>query len=279
MIKNYAEEYRVEPGQEIDLKGHDPYYRGELKKKQGNRRLEELRAELAALQELLYAEGKQKLLVVLQGIDSSGKDGTIRRVFGAVNPQGTKVTSFKVPTRKEMNHDYLWRVHPHAPGRGKIAIFNRSHYEEVLVARVRNLVPRETWEKRYRHINEFERLLADEGTTILKFFLHISKERQAERFLARLDRPHKRWKFDPGDLDDRRYFDDYRKAFEDMLSQTSTSHAPWYIIPSDRKWYRNLAVAEIVAGRLNSLEMKYPEEVKNLDDYRVTLEKMIKSKS
>jgi len=223
----------------------------------------------------MYAEHKQKLLIVLQGIDTSGKDGTIEHVFGDVNPQGTKVINFKVPTKKELDHDYLWRVHQHTPGKGEIVIFNRSHYEDVLVVRVHDIVPEDVWKKRYDQINDFERLLADEGTTIRKFFLHVSKQEQAKRFLARLDRPQKRWKFNPGDLEEREYWDDYIAAFEDVLSKTSTPWAPWYVVPADRKWYRNLVVASVVLDSLKSLDMQFPEEVPEIDSYRSQLTAMI----
>lgn len=269
------DQYRVPPEKKVDLNKFPTKYEGEITKKDGKARLKDCNKALFDLQELLYAEHKQKLLVVLQAIDTGGKDSTIRHVFGDVNPQGTKVTNFKVPTPNELAHDYLWRVHPHTPGSGEIAIFNRSHYEDVLVVRVHNLVPKSVWQKRYQHINEFERLLAEEGTTILKFFLNISKTEQAERFLARLDRPHKRWKFNPGDLKERDYWEDYKHAFEDMLTHTSTPWAPWYVIPSDRKWYRNLAVAEIVVQKLQSLNMKFPEEVEDIDAYRDELKRMI----
>lgn len=269
------DQYRIPPKKKVDLDTIPTRYEGDIKKKEGKDRLKEYNKTLFDLQELLYAEYKQKLLVVLQAIDTGGKDSTIRHVFGDVNPQGTKVTNFKVPTPVELAHDYLWRVHPHTPGNGEIAIFNRSHYEDVLVVRVHNLVPKAVWEKRYAHINEFERLLAEEGTTILKFYLHISKTEQAERFLARLDRPHKRWKFNPGDLKERDHWEDYKHAFEDMLSLTSTPWAPWYVIPSDRKWYRNLAVAEVVVQKLQSLNMQFPAEVENIDSYRDALKRMI----
>ena len=223
----------------------------------------------------MYAEHKRKVLIVLQGIDTSGKDSTIRHVFGDVNPQGTKVANFKVPTEKELDHDYLWRVHPHTPGKGEIVIFNRSHYEDVLVVRVHGLVPEKVWKRRYDHINEFERLLAEEGTTILKFFLNVSEEEQARRFLARLDQPEKRWKFNPGDLEEREYWDDYTKAYEDMLCKTSTDWAPWYVIPSDRKWYRNLVVASVIVKTLQNLDMQFPEEVPEIDKYRNLLVEMI----
>ncbi|MDX1690651.1 MAG: polyphosphate kinase 2 family protein [Acidimicrobiia bacterium] len=215
------------------------------------------------LQELLYAEGKRRLLVVLQATDTGGKDGTIRHVFDGVNPQGVKVASFKKPTPRELAHDYLWRVHRHVPGDGEITIFNRSHYEDVLVVRVHSLVPEERWSKRYDHINEFERMLADEGTTIRKFFLHISKEEQAERLQARLDDPSKHWKFSLGDLDERKRWDDYQAAFEDMVNRTSTPWAPWYVVPADRKWYRNLVVGQVLVDTLEGFDMQYPE---NEDD-------------
>jgi PPK2 family polyphosphate:nucleotide phosphotransferase len=268
-------DYRVAPETQVSLRKHAPYYSGAMQKSEGKARLKALGQELAGLQELLYAEGLRKVLIVLQGIDTSGKDSTIRHVFGRVNPQGTRVVNFKVPTRRELDHDYLWRVHPHTPGRGEIVIFNRSHYEDVLVVRVHDLVPRQVWERRYQHINDFERLLTDEGTTILKFFLHISKKEQAERFLARIDRPHKRWKFNPDDLKERRHWDAYTAAFEEMLSRTSTPWAPWHVIPSDRKWYRNLSVAEAVVRTLTSFNMQFPEELPEIDSYRARLQAML----
>ena len=271
--------YRVEPGNQIDLSQFETYYQGDLSKDDGKGQLKDQNKVLRDLQELLYAEHRQKLLVVLQGIDTSGKDSTIRHVFGDVNPQGTKVVNFKVPTRKELDHDYLWRVHPHTPGNGEIVIFNRSHYEDVLVVRVHGLVPDSVWEKRYEHINGFEKLLADEGTTILKFFLHISKKEQAERFLARLDRPHKRWKFNPDDLAERDHWEDYTAAFEDMLSRTSTPWAPWYVVPSDRKWYRNLVVSSVIIEALQSLDMRFPEEVPDIDAFRSRLVAMIEGET
>jgi PPK2 family polyphosphate:nucleotide phosphotransferase len=269
------DQYCIPPDMKVDLDTFPTRYEGDIKKKEGKAQLKDYNKALFDLQELLYAEHRQKLLVVLQAIDTGGKDSTIRHVFGDVNPQGTKVANFKVPTPVELAHDYLWRVHPHTPGSGEIVIFNRSHYEDVLVVRVHNLVPKSVWEKRYEHINAFERLLADEGTTILKFFLHISKTEQAERFLARLDRPHKRWKFNPGDLKERDHWEDYKHAFEDMLTHTSTPWAPWYVIPSDRKWYRSLTVAEVVVEKLQSLNMQFPAEVENIESYRDELQRMI----
>ena len=269
------EQYRIPPETKVDLSQYATSYQGELDKITGKSQLMEHNRALSDIQELMYAEHKQKLLVVLQGIDTSGKDGTIEHVFGDVNPQGTKVISFKVPTKEELDHDYLWRVHQHTPGDGEIVIFNRSHYEDVLVVRVHDLAPKEVWKKRYDQINAFEKLLAEEGTTIRKFFLHISKKQQARRFLARLDRPQKRWKFNPGDLEEREYWGDYKAAFEDMLSKTSTPWAPWYVVPSDRKWYRNLIVATVVLETLQSLGMAFPEEVPEIDAYRSQLAAMI----
>ena len=273
------QDYQITPDTQVNLKDYETYYDGDIKKKAGKKQLIEVSKNLRDLQELLYAEGKQKVLVVLQGIDASGKDGTIKNVFGWVNPQGTHIASFKVPTNKELAHDYLWRIHQRTPGAGEIVVFNRSHYEDVLVVRVENLVPHYVWEKRYQHINEFERMLADEGTTILKFFLHMSHSRQARRFLSRLDRPHKRWKFDPQDLEKRLDWHAYLAAFEDMLSKTSTPWAPWFVIPSDRRWLRNLTIGEIIVDTLNGLDMQFPKEVEGIDAYRDELQAMVEGKT
>ena len=253
--------YRFPDGAVVDLSVLDPRDTSafEGSKSDGKARLKELTDELEDLQELLHAEGRHKLLVVLQAMDTGGKDGTIRHVFDGVNPLGVKVASFRQPTVEELAHDYLWRVHRHTPGDGEIAIFNRSHYEDVLVVRVHHLVPETVWSRRYDHINAFEQLLADEGTTILKFFLHISREEQAERLQARLDDPAKHWKFSVGDLDERARWDDYMAAYEAVLSRTSTDHAPWYVVPADRKWYRNLVVSTIVTDTLRGFDMSYPQ--------------------
>ena len=226
----------------------------------------ELNDRLSALQERLWAEGQRSLLVVLQAMDTGGKDGVIRRVVDGVNPQGVKVASFKVPTPEDLAHDYLWRIHRHTPGKGEIVIFNRSHYEDVLVVRVHNLAPPEVWEKRFEHINAFERLLADEGTTILKFYLHISADEQKARLQARLDEPNKRWKFNPGDLKDRAFWGDYMHAYEDVLSKTSMPWAPWYIIPANRKWYRDLVIGTVIIETLEKLDMHYPQPAETLDE-------------
>jgi len=259
--------YRVKPGVKVDLSAWDPNEKRTFpgKKKEGKRALRGLNKRLQDLQELLYAEHKHQVLIVLQAPDTGGKDGTIRHVFEGVNPQGVRVASFKVPTKKELDHDYLWRIHKQTPGRGEIVIFNRSHYEDVLVVRVHDLVPKDVWCKRYDHINAFERMLADEGTTILKFFLLIDLDEQKERLQARLDEPNKRWKFNPDDLAERKLWPDYMRAYEDMLSKTSKDWAPWYIVPANRKWYRNLVVANVVLETLEGLNMSFPQPVEDLD--------------
>ena len=213
---------------------------------------------MSDLQYRLYAEGKRSLLIVLQGIDAGGKDGTIRHVMEAFNPLSTEVTAFKVPDGAERRHDYLWRVHKALPEHGQIGIFNRSHYEDVLVVRVHDLVPKETWKKRYRHINEFERMLTDSGTVILKFFLYISKDEQKKRFEERLADPTKNWKFSMGDLKERQQWDTYMEAFEAALTECSTPWAPWYLIPANKKWYRNLAISEIITETLDGMNLHFP---------------------
>jgi len=215
--------------------------------------------KLVKLQEMLYAERKRRVLIVLQGIDTAGKDGTIKFLSGALHPLGTRIASFGVPTEPELAHDYLWRIHAQVPGNGQIVIFNRSHYESVLVERVHELVPKARWSKRYDHINDFERLLIDEGTTIVKFFLQIDRDEQLQRLQSRYEDPTKRWKFNVGDLEERKLWDAYRDAFEDALSRCSTSAAPWYVIPSNHKWFRNLAVGEIVTDTLAGLGLAYPK--------------------
>ena len=254
-------QHLVEPGKKIKLADIDPQDTGKFKggKEEGLKEIAKLNEKLQELQELLYAEGKHKVLVVLQAMDTGGKDGTIRRVFDGVNPQGVKVASFKVPTSEEMAHDYLWRVHKVVPANGELVVFNRSHYEDVLVVRVHNYVPKEVWSKRYEQINAFEKLLAENGTTILKFFLHINKDEQKERLQARLDDPSKHWKFSVGDLAERKLWDDYQAAYEDALSKTSTEHAPWYVVPANRKWYRDLVISTVLVDTLKGLRMKYPE--------------------
>ena len=261
------ENYRVPPGREIDLGSWptDDAAAFAGSKAEARKRLKDLGKEIAELQRVLWAQARHKLLVVLQALDTGGKDGTIRRVFGRSNPQGVRVANFKAPTRIELAHDYLWRVHAHAPATGEIVVFNRSHYEDILIVRVLGLVPEDRWQRRYEHIAAFEQLLADEGTTILKFYLHISKETQRERLQARLDHPEKRWKFNKGDLDHRARWPEYMAAYQEAIARTSTAHAPWYIVPSDRKWYRNLVVAETVAETLRGLGLEYPPPEEDLD--------------
>lgn len=260
-------QFRVKPGTKIDLSKWDPNDTGGFKggKEKGLSELAELNSRLEALQEVLFAEHKHKVLVILQAMDTGGKDGAIRRVFDRVNPSGVRVASFKAPTPQELDHDYLWRVHQQVPGRGEMVIFNRSHYEDVLVVRVHNYVPPEVWGERYEQINDFERMLAENGTTILKFYLHIDQQEQKERLQARLDDPTKRWKFRTGDLEERKFWPDYMKAFEDVLSRTSTAHAPWYIVPANRKWFRDLCISTILVKTLEGLKMQYPEPEDNLN--------------
>ena len=260
-----TDRYRVAPDDDVDLGRWPTADNGDWDRDDAEKRTRELNKELEDLQELLYAQNVHKVLVVIQGTDTGGKDGTIRHVFDHVNPQGVKVASFKQPNTTELARDYLWRVHAQVPARGEITIFNRSHYEDVLVVRVHDLVPRSQWERRYDHINAFEKMLADEGTTIVKLFLHISKDEQRERLQARLDEPHKNWKFSLGDLSEREHWDDYQAAFTAMLDRSSTDHAPWYVIPADRKWFRNLLVSEIMVQTLTGLDMDWPDPEDDLE--------------
>ena len=269
-MKLDADDFWVKPGSTVSLKDVDTsgkkYFDGD--KKAGQDELLKDRDDIAKFQEILYAEHKQRLLVVLQAMDTAGKDGTIRAVFDGVNPQGVRVANFKAPTLPELDHDYLWRVHSQTPSKGEMVVFNRSHYEDVLVVRVHQLVPEEQWRKRYRHIREFERLLSDEGTTILKFFLHIDLDTQKERLLDRIDTPEKNWKFNPGDIDERKLWPDYMKAYEEALSETSTEWAPWYIVPSDHNWVRDLVVAGVIAETMRKMNPQYPCPVENIAQFR-----------
>lgn len=262
---DYRKKLVVSPGSRVKLRKVDPDWCGahtdEIEAKAA---LERNVARLEKLQEMLYAEQRHSLLIVLQGIDAAGKDGTCRHVMGAMNPQGTTITSFKQPTAEDLAHDFLWRVHAHTPPRGHIAVFNRSHYEDVLVVRVHGLVPKSVWSRRYDQINAFEETLAAAGTTILKFFLTISPDEQLDRFRDRLDDPAKQWKISEGDYTERTRWDDYTRAYEDMLRHCSTDTAPWYVIPSNRKWFRNLAVSEIIADTMDDLRMKLPKPTVDL---------------
>lgn len=259
------ETHRLEPG--VPIKLNDLTTKGKKfhdDKVAAEEEFKTLRDELIELQERLYAEDKHKLLVVFQAMDAGGKDGTIGNVFKGVNPQGVQVASFKAPTTEDLAHDFLWRIHKAVPGRGKITIFNRSHYEDVLVVRVHNLAPKSVWQPRYQQINHFEKLLVETGTTILKFYLHISKDEQRDRFQARVDDPTKHWKFSFDDLEKRKQWDDYMAAYEAMLNQTSPKWAPWHVIPADQKWYRNLAVTRAIVQALRDLNPQFPQPEKDL---------------
>lgn len=261
----------VTPGSKIKLKDYDPDYKGGYKdKKEAKMRMEEIALEIGELQKLLYAQGKYSLLMILQAMDGGGKDSTIRRVMSEVNPQGCDVTSFKVPSTEELSHDFLWRIHNAVPPKGKIGIFNRSHYEDVLVVRVHNLVPKDIWSQRYDHINQFEKILVENNTVILKFFLYISKDEQKKRFEERLTDPSKLWKFSEADIREREYWDDYMEAYEDALNKCSTEWAPWYIIPANRKWYRDLVIGETIIETLKCLKMSYPKS--NIDLSKIKIE-------
>jgi PPK2 family polyphosphate:nucleotide phosphotransferase len=259
-------QYQVKPGHKFQADDFNPHDRGSFEKKE--EAVEETKRfihEIDQIQERLYAEKKHSLLIVLQAIDTGGKDGTIRHVMKGINPEGCRVSSFKEPTPEELAHDFLWRIHQHVPAKGNIGIFNRSHYEDVLVTRVHGSITDEEAEKRFREINDFEKMLHRNGTTILKFYLAISKEEQKKRFQSRLDDPHKRWKFSMGDLKERRHWDLYPKAYSDAISATSTKHAPWYPIPADHKWYRNYLVAKIIVATLKDLDPQFPADPEGID--------------
>ncbi|MCP4383588.1 MAG: polyphosphate kinase 2 family protein [Hyphomicrobiales bacterium] len=265
---SYRDRFMVKPGSKVGLGKIDPSQTPVGDHKSADKIIEKDRQRLAEMQYLMYAEDRYSLLIVLQALDAGGKDGTVNHVLSAMNPQGCSVVGFKQPTPQELAHDFLWRVHPHTPGRGRVAVFNRSHYEDVLVARVHNLVPKAVWSRRYDMINDFEATVAANGTAIVKFFLHIDKDEQLERFKARIDDPTRNWKISDSDYTERGYWDDYTVAFEEALSKCSTDHAPWFIIPSNHKWYRNLAVARIVVETLEGLSMKMPKATVDLDEIR-----------
>ncbi|PKO02411.1 MAG: polyphosphate kinase [Chloroflexi bacterium HGW-Chloroflexi-5] len=269
------ENYQVKLHQKIDItKDFDPDDYGDWKgkKEKGQEKLIELQQELESLQQVLYAEHKHKILIIIQAMDTAGKDGTIRSVFAGINPQGVHVASFKVPTEIENDHDFLWRVHPKVPGKGELVIFNRSHYEQVLVVRVHKIEPEKVWRRHYKQINDFERLLTETGTTVIKFFLNIDLEEQKKRLLERIDIPEKQWKFNVADIKERGLWPQYMKAYSEAISVTSTKEAPWHIIPANHNWYRNLMVATIIVEKLKSLEMQYPQTTANLKECRAQLE-------
>jgi PPK2 family polyphosphate:nucleotide phosphotransferase len=252
------DDYRFRPGAKFQLADHRTKDEGGLSKPEATKRTSELRKRLFQLQELLYAERRHALLVVLQAMDTGGKDSLIRSVFSGINPQGCTVHNFKTPSEEELAHDFLWRVHARTPPLGYVGVFNRSHYEDVLIVRVKALVEESVWRARYEHINAFERTLHDGGTTVIKFFLHISKDYQKKRLERRLGRPEKRWKFNPGDLAERERWEEYQAAYEDALRLCSTKQAPWYVIPAERRWYRDLVVAEVLVAALEGLDMRLP---------------------
>lgn len=263
--------HRLQPGQTVDLTKLSTKGRNFFPDRQkAEDEFKNLRDELIEMQRRFYAEGSRKLLIIFQAMDAGGKDGTIRRVFQGVNPQGVRVTSFKAPSKVELAHDFLWRVHQAVPATGMIGVFNRSHYEDVLVVRVHNLVPESVWRPRYKMINDFERLLTETGTTILKCYLHISKEEQRERFQDRIDEPSKNWKFSMEDLEKRKLWNQYMAAYEEMLFKTATEVAPWYVIPADQKWYRNLAVTRLLVHKLGELNPQYPSTEQDLAGIIIT---------
>jgi PPK2 family polyphosphate:nucleotide phosphotransferase len=262
LCKHLPEAFLVKPGKRAHLSKRNPSDTCGLKDKDvaGADKLQDHNVDrLCSLQQRLYADARFGILIILQGIDASGKDGTTRHLFTGVNPQGVRVHSFKVPTPEEASHDYLWRIHADCPQRGEIVVFNRSHYEDILVPRVHDLVPKKTWQARYRQINQFERHLVENDTVIIKLFLHISKEEQRVRLQERISDPAKNWKMNLKDLDERKHWADYTAAYEDILTECSTDEAPWHVIPADHKWFRNLVVSQIVADRLDALDLKYPK--------------------
>ncbi len=270
-LKQARERYLAPPGSKIKISDYDA---GEKTLFEGNKKsslpvMEQQLLRMKELQTVLYAQGKQKLLVIFQAMDTGGKDGCVRSVFGSVDPLGIHVESFKRPTEKELAHDYLWRVHQKCPMNGMISVFNRSHYEDIIAVRVKRIFEEKVWQRRYQHIVNFERMLADEGTKVVKIFLRISKEEQKERLQARLDNPAKHWKFNPGDLDDRERWDGFMGAYEDVFEQTSTEHAPWYIVPANRKWYRNLVVSQILIETMEEMQLSYPNVVWNPEDFKI----------
>jgi PPK2 family polyphosphate:nucleotide phosphotransferase len=266
---DYRKQFRVKPGEKLRLNKLDPAYKGKHESEaEAKEEAEHFLKKLARQQDVLYAEHKHSVLIVLQAMDAGGKDGTIKHVFSGVNPQGVGVASFKQPTAVELAHDFLWRVHAQTPRAGEIVIFNRSHYEDVLVTRVHKLIDKATCARRYEHICDFEALLAESGATILKFFLHISREEQLARFAQRLDDPARNWKISDSDYSERQFWDDYVDAFEDAMRATSTAEAPWYVIPSNHKWFRNLAVSQIIADAMADLGLAFPAPSVNLADIR-----------
>lgn len=269
MPMSYLEQFRVRPGARVRLADRDPSFRDRHESHEAAaEEIEQYRRRLVGLQEMLYVERRRSVLICLQGLDTAGKDGTIKHLLSAMNPQGCTVTPFRQPSAEEAAHDFLWRAHRATPARGEVAIFNRSHYEDVLIVRVHDLVPKSVWSLRYDRINDFEQGLAENGTQIFKFFLHISSEEQLSRFKARLDDPTKHWKISESDYQERRFWNDYVRAYEEALSRCSTEHAPWFIIPSNHKWFRNLAIGRILVEHLEALKLTYPKPAIDLERIR-----------
>lgn len=266
---DYAKRFRIEPGAKVKLDEIDAGYKGEHEDKaSAQAEIDKYAQHLPDLQYLMYAENSRSLLIILQAMDAAGKDGTIKHVLGTMNPQGCRVYNFKAPSAVELAHDFLWRIHQATPPKGYVTVFNRSHYEDVLVVRVHNLVPKEVWSKRYDEINAFEKHLTHNGTHVIKFYLHIDKAEQLERFKQRLDDPSRQWKISESDYAEREYWSEYQRAYEEAISACSTDRAPWYIIPSNHKWFRNLAVSQILVNTLESFNMKFPEPSVNIEDIR-----------
>lgn len=266
--KRYIDRFRIAPGERVHLGDFDPNYKGNEDKREAAGKIAKLRDKMGDLQQQLFAERKRSILICLQGLDAGGKDGVIKHVIGSMNPDGCHVANFKEPSQEELAHDFLWRIEAQMPKKGDVAIFNRSHYEDVLIVRVHNLVPKGTWSKRYDQINDFERRHIDNGTRILKFFLHISKQEQLKRFEQRLDDPAKRWKISEADYTEREYWDDYMRAYEDALARCNTEESPWFVIPADHKWFRDLSISEIIVATLESMHIQVPQPTVDIEEIR-----------
>jgi len=264
----YYKSFQIKPSTRIRLGKWDPKFIGEHTKKEALRKIEKLREQISDMQMRLYAEHQRSLLICLQGQDASGKDGVVKHVIGSMNPEGCRVVNFKEPTKEELDHDFLWRIEHQMPRKGEAVIFNRSHYEDVLIVRVHDLVPKSIWSRRYKQINDFEQRQLANGTHILKFFLHISKEEQLERFEQRLDDPAKRWKISEADYTEREYWEEYEKAYEEVFAKCNSTAAPWFLIPADHKWFRDLAISEIIVAALEALKIQVPKPTVDIADIR-----------
>ena len=266
--KSFVSRFRIAPGQHVRLSKIRPDYKGNYEKHQALETVEELCEQMGDLQQKLFAERKRSLLIILQGLDAAGKDGVIQHVIGTMNPDSCRVANFKQPTQQELAHDFLWRIEAQTPAKGEVSIFNRSQYEDVLIVRVHNLVPKSVWSTHYEQINDFERRLVANGTKILKFFLHISKEEQLRRFEQRLDDPAKRWKISEADYAERECWDDYMRAYEDALARCNTDEAPWFVIPADHKWFRDLAISEIIVSTMEAMKFQVPQPTVDIEEIR-----------